>query len=30
MMSIMSNMIALLSFVALIIATCAHVINNRA
>lgn len=30
MMSIMSNMIAVVSFMGLIIATCAHVINNRA
>lgn len=30
MMSVMSNMIAIVSFAALIIATCAHVINNRA
>lgn len=30
MMSVMSNMIAIISFAALIIATCAHVIKNRA
>ncbi len=30
MMSIMSNMIAVVSFMGLIIATCSHVINNRA
>ena len=30
MMSIMSNMIAVVSFMGLIIATGAHVINNRA
>ena len=30
MMSIMSNMIAVVSFMGLIIATCATVINNRA
>lgn len=30
MMSIMSNIIAVVSFMGLIIATCAHVINSRA
>ncbi len=30
MMSAMSNVIALISFVALIIATSAHIMNNRA